>query len=616
MRWGVPAAIGILAVVFGVLFIRYSPILNPPNPFVEAATGITVREVLPGGWGVSPSRDGRFFAFVDWSTGNIAIRNLETGERKQLTDEASYGDPAEYALWSAISPDGNLIAYTWWFEGDRTELRLVGRDGSNPRTILGAEAGFYHETVSWSSNGEHIAIRKFDKPDQLVWVSADDGSVRVLANLGTGNWTGKVFHSPDDRYLAYSHISKKYPQNYDVYLVVTDGSGQTTALVEHPANERVLGWIPGRNAIVFLSDRSGTWDVWLLEISDGQPKADPRRVYTNVGNVNPIGFTDDGSFYYLVHSRWVNNYVTILNPQTGKLVGELTQPLVGYNTALDWSPDGRYLAYSPVGTAPAGIAILQGSLCIRDLQTGEDRTVPCDLRGIFAVRWSPDGSTLLVSGSRYGEVYSRPKSELFSVNRQTGATRLLVERPNQRIIAGDWALDGSGFYFVDGPDGPSLRTEYDGWDSVVFHNLDSGRERKLYENPGLTGYLALCPRGERLAVGLDDPERGASLMVIDVSSGAARQLLKLAEPGSIRGHFDWSSDGRHVYYMKGEDKTGTSLWRIGTQGGGPERLWQTEKRVGSPRIHPAGKQITFDELTDETATWVMEGFIPGPMASK
>jgi Tol biopolymer transport system component len=332
--------------------------------------------------------------------------------------------------------------------------------------------------------------------------------------------------------------------------------------------------------------------------------------------VSPIGFTDEGSFYYLVSSRWVNNYVAALDPQTGKPVGELTQPLVGYNTALDWSPDGRYLAYSPVSTAPGGIAILQGSLCIRDLQTGEDRTVPCDLRGIFAVRWSPDGSTLLVSGSRYGEVYARPKSELFSVNPQTGATKLLVERPNQSIIAGDWALDSSGFYFVDGPEGPSLRTEYDGWDSVVLHHLNSGRETKLYENPGLTGYLALCPKGERLAVGLDDPEKGASLMVIDVSSGAARQLLKLAEPGSISGHFDWSSNGRHLYYMKREDKTGTSLWRIDTQGGSPERLWQTEKRVGSPRIHPHGNQITFDELTDETATWVMEGFIPGPMASK
>ena len=477
-RQSLAAVIVILGVGLVGWFIRYGPILNPPNAFVEAATGITVRDVLPGGYSEGgPSPDGRSFVFVDWGTGNVAIEDSASGERRQLTDEGTWEKPEQFPLWTAISHDGTRIAYTWFLgDGDRTELRLIDSDGSNQRTLLGAESGFNHETVSWSSDGKQIATRRFGDPSQIIWVSAEDGSVRVLATLDNNKWLGKVFHSPDNRYLSYSHTSKKYPPNHDVFMVATDGSGETTVLVEHPANERVLGWIPGRDAIVFLSDRSGTWDVWLLEISDGKAKGDPQRVYTNLGNVAPIGFTDDGSYYYEVYSRWLNNYVTALDPHTGKPVGPITQPLVGYNRALDWSPDGRYLAYSPVRTEPEGPGIFAGSLYVRDLQTGEDRVVPTDLMGIFVVRWSPTGSALLVGGFREREIVdARIKSSLFSVDPRTGVTKLVVEKPKQRIMIGEWAPDGSRCYFVAG-------------DSVFLHDLESGRQTEIYRNERLTDY--------------------------------------------------------------------------------------------------------------------------------
>lgn len=605
-RKSLPVAAVILGLILVAWFIKYGPILNPPNAFVEAATGITVRDVLPGGYSEGgPSPDGRSFVFIDWGTGNVAIEDIATGERKQLTDEGRWEEPEQFPMWAAMSPDGTRIAYTWFLgDGDRTELRLINSDGSNQRTLLGTEAGFNHETVSWSSDGKQIATRRFGEPSQIIWVSAEDGSIRVLATLENNKWLGKVFHSPDNRYLAYSHTSEKYPPNHDVFMVATDGSGETIVLVEHLANERVLGWIPGRDAIVFLSDRSGTWDVWLLEVREGRPWGDPERVYTNLGNVAPLGFTDDGSFYYEVYSRWLNNYVTDLDPQSGKPVGPITQPLVGYNQALDWSPDGRYLAYSPVGTEPEGPGIFAGSLCVRDLQSGEDRVVPTDLMGIFVVRWSPTGSALLVGGFREREVVdARIKSSLFSVDPKTGVTKLVVERPKQRIMIGEWAPGGKLLYFIAG-------------DSVVSHELESGRHTEIYRSEGLTGLLALSNDGERLAAGINDADSGSGLVVIEVSTEAVKELPGLTDPPTMMDLFDWSPDGRHLYYLKAEEQQGTSLWRIDTKHWSPERLWQTNKRVGGLRIHPSGRQIAFAELTHETSVWVMDGFIPGSVASK
>ena len=266
--------ISVIALLMIIWFIKFGPILNPPNPLAEAAAGVEIREVLPGGGSEGgPSPDGQYFAFVDWDTGNIAIEDLATGEHRNLTYNASMEEAKEYALWCAISPDGTSVAYDWYLEDkDFTELRLIGLDGSNQRTILGSDFGTMRETVAWSSDGKYIATTLITKDGrQLGWISISDGSLRVLKTLPGRTWPGKLFHSPDNRHLAYSYPSAKNSSNFDIFLVSTDGSQKTTAIVKHPANERVLGWIPGRAAILFLSDRSGTWDVWLQEITGDKP---------------------------------------------------------------------------------------------------------------------------------------------------------------------------------------------------------------------------------------------------------------------------------------------------------------------------------------------------------
>ena len=566
---------------------NFLPDLKPDESLLAKETGqITVRKVqtnYPGQGGLSP--DGRYLSFTDWDgDGNLVMEDLKTGEKKLLTSNAEV--PKAYAFWSAFSPDGTKIAYDWFREEeDICELHILDLDKGSSRTVLGKDAGFYREGVSWSHDQKHIAtVIITGKQTEIGWVSTEDGTTRVLRTLG-GN-TAVLFPSPDDRYVAYSYDSMKDPSNSDIFLVSTDGSGKTIPLVEHPANDRVLGWIPGRDELLFLSDRSGTWDVWILPVKDDLPAGDPVRIYPNLGDIDPIGFSKAGTYFFQVYSRWNENYISDLDPETGKLVGSLTLLLTGWKSSPDWSPDGRRLAYIDFDNLRGEPFVPFGVLHIRDLENGEDRKIQCD-PGVAAVHWSPDGESLLIRGFSYD---ASTDTGLYIIDAQSGKTRFVVGRPDSAIAMGEWSANGKGIYFFDK-------------DSIILHDLETGRERKLLTKPGLAGPLTLSPDGELLAARIIDKEKGASLITLNVSNG---MINKVATPGEIHG-LDWFADGKYLLYLQRDEKGGTTLYRVPRQGGTPEKLWHTDKDVGRLRVHPDGKQLTFSEGKSESSVRVMAG---------
>jgi len=183
----------------------------------------------------APSPDGRYLSCV-WD-GDLAIRDLATGQNRRLTNEGLVGKG--WASNSVFSPDGKQLAYTWWNDekGD-DELRVVGVDGSEPRVIHHRsleEKTSLHRPAGWSPDGKHIlALGAKDGSPQILLVPPEDGPVRVLTTLPKkshpfwihygGGFSANL--SPNGQFVAYTFFPRDDSGTRDIWAVAVDGSGE------------------------------------------------------------------------------------------------------------------------------------------------------------------------------------------------------------------------------------------------------------------------------------------------------------------------------------------------------------------------------------------------------
>jgi len=587
---------------------RLAALEKPEGPAVKKS--LAVRQVWSGP-GVdafgSPSPDGRYLTFTDWETGDLAIRELSTGKTRRLTNKGSFLPPRAFALNSRISPDNKLVAYSWLNKYGTYDLRLIGIDGSADRALYSKDS-IEAYPQEWSTDGKHIATFLYSNKDedhQIVWTSVEEGSVRVLKTKLEGHATSSgVSHSPDDRYIVYSHPVEEDPDNYDIYLIATDGSGEIP-LVEHPANDRLLGWVPGGKEILFRRDYLGSWDVWSIPVANGKAQGSPKRILSDVGSIVPLGFSQDGSFYFSNMTRRFTTEVAPFDLKTGKVEEQLSKPFLGSNYETVWSPDGEYLAFINEQVGTGGQGFYHRPLHIFHLKTGEEREIAADFE-VRAPRWSPDGSSVLITG------YDKNKSDqkdynggVYKIDVQDGHVSELVQFPPVQDFlmdvwwnnsVSDWSKDGKAIFYLNRG-------------RIFMRDLESGTEKQLYQNNNLARLLILSPDGERLVcVILNVEEATSSLLIMPVSGGEPRELCKLQGSRGPGSDVTWAPDGEYILFTE-KLRKGSVVWRISPDGGEPEKLWQSDKNYVNLNIHPDGQQIVFSTFEQNIEIWVMENFL-------
>lgn len=576
----------------GLLFFLAHLMLEPE--------GMTLRQVWvqPQDVGGAPSPDGRYFSFVDWDTGDLAVRNLDTGESRRVTSKGSWSQSDEFALYSVFSPDGGQIAYSWLNAEKKNifDLRVIGIDGAHERVLYSNEEVSYLQPAAWLADGKQILARfsRRDGTNQIALVSVSDGSVRILKSL---DWRGpgKMRSSLDGKYIVYDFAPGEDSANRDIFLLATDGSREVP-LVEHPADDYVLGWAPDGQRILYASDRTGNWDAWVVHVAAGEPQGEPMLLKGNVGPIEPMGLTRDGSFYYVTATRLMDVYVAAVDPETGKLTEKpkpVTQRFVGRNREPAWSPDGLSLAY--VSTRGQDSAVV----CIRSLKTGEEReVVPRQKISVQRIRWSPDGASILA------RAYDRQRrSRVFRIDVKSGETHVLEENWDQ--VAG-LSHDGKKTYSVrQGADGRA----------ILVRDVTTHEEKELYRAPSSPRILNLSLSGDGQHLAFLERKSGTDdrLKVLRTGGGEARELLRLPQSEIFRqAGVGWTRDGRYLLFGRGRWGK-VELWRIAAAGGKPEKL---ELRVPTPviqrlTVHPDGRRIAFAAgYPQKGAIWVMKNFLP------
>jgi Tol biopolymer transport system component len=136
--------------------------------------------------------------------------------------------------------------------------------------------------LSWSSNGSYLSFETVDFKHRHIKVQALNGSFNKTLTMlprGRGDFLRGMVSSQILSYnsgLSWSHDNYRYAfmSNggigiYNIYVGTIDGDEEIIA--NSPTKEGYASWSPVANELVFVSARSGSGDLYLLELGASKP---------------------------------------------------------------------------------------------------------------------------------------------------------------------------------------------------------------------------------------------------------------------------------------------------------------------------------------------------------
>lgn len=586
----------------------------------QPESGITVQQqwVLPAGPLTEmrqPSPDGRYLPYTNSARMRLSLHDFTTGEDRLVLESPAgsgfFGPPV-------VSPDSKQIVYTRYTRGGGPngghdwELVVAGIDGSNPSVLLRDKQNWFQPRV-WSRDGKFVLVTtpRGDLDLSLVLVSIADRSQRVVTTQGEYS---SMSLSPDGRYVAAYRVSRTagvLPG--PLKLIPTDG-GKEVLLFESTAKNLPPFWTPDGRNILFLSDRSGTTDLWSIGVSDGKPEGEPRLVRSGIGPVEPLGVTNDGSLYYKTSVNAQGDmFVSDLDPATGLVVSKperINGRYVGSaGFPADWSRDGRFLAYTRRDQLEYNRSKII-SIIIRSEATGEEREVFPVPAAAFnqsmpfpnVLKWFPDGRSLLATDFAGRLVFRQ-------MDVQTGQVKVLLDLSDKgkAVFAPSFSPDGKTLFYVESGAG---------FYRVMRRNLENGDEKELYrlgESVGSIDDLSLSTDGRQLALvqaNMDD--KTESLIMVPAEGGSHRELYR--SKMSIN-QVEWTRDDRHLL-LEGypEPSSPGRVWSLSIAGGQPQ---PSTHETGLTAVHPDGRRIAFSRRKGGTEeVWVIKNLLSTPAAPR
>ncbi|MEX1258292.1 MAG: hypothetical protein WEG36_11805 [Gemmatimonadota bacterium] len=564
--------------------------------------------------------DGHSGVVSDWTTGELVLYDLQTGTARPLTDDAKLWESGG-SYSTRISPDGRTVAYTWEnFENDSfpLELRLLEISGGEPRVLYSVDGvGSWIEPHAWAPDGRSlVVVESADGAVRIVLVPIDGGEPRIVRTLAW-RWPGPVEFSPDGRFLVYDVSPDLEHESGDIYLVDLR-TNREHPIVSSPADDRLLGWVPGSDKLLFTSDRTGTTGAWTQRVSDGRAVGSPVLVRPDFWRASPRGFSKDGRFLYTVQTSGRKVWAATVDPTTGEM--GTTEPLLPEPAAggrreapvFSWSSDGRAIAVAwrrSLDHAP--------TLIVRSVTTAETREyrLPSRFNRSAEQRWSRDDGAIFLRM----RVVGGPANAwvLLRVDLSTGRSEVFDIPVKDREVFNGFETLPDGRSVLLRRQIPPATPEEPNIARLTIRDLETGSERDVFDVRGSGLVFAVSPDGSRVAAFGSPQGTRAELFVIPLDGSAEPRRMGEVPFIPRGGHFFWDSSGTALLQLSptsigANASTSYQLDRFPLDGSArtttrvmfPEHA---ESPTGLVMMSPRSDRLAFVSGDTSYELWALEG---------
>jgi tricorn protease len=409
------------------------------------------------------SPDGRSIAFV--ADGGIWTVPAQGGDARLLVSDSLGANTRPL-----YSPDGRHLAFRTDAVGEGSGIYVLdlasnvvqrvtyadsadaldawSRDGqwlylSSPRDNVGGMQGVYRVRAG---GGTPMPVSMEPYRNEDMAAPSPDGKQLALVGGGMGDW-------------QWWRHGRSHLDEGAIWLLTDDGSHQYRRLSADNARAEWPMWTPAGNTIYYMSDRSGTENIWRIDLTGGETQlshfTDGRLLWPTLSaDGRVMAFERDFAIWTLDpasgqahavpiqlqgvirgpaarHQEMHDGFSQIaLSPDGKKLAliahgevyatdadkGGLAQR-ISHSAAEEyqpvWAPDSRRLVY---GSHREG----HGQLFLYDFASGKETALGKDDGDDTRPRFSPDGKQL---------AYVRDQRELCVLDIASGKVRVLARAP-------------------------------------------------------------------------------------------------------------------------------------------------------------------------------------------
>lgn len=423
--------------------------------------------------------------------------------------------------------------------------------------------------------------------------------------------------SSDDETIIFEFLG-------DIFTIPANG-GEAVAVTEGMGFDSQPAYSPDSELIAFVSDRSGSENLWIANADGSAAKAltsDSEAQFTSPA------WTPDGLYVIVSRSSWGlrTNELWMYHKDGGNGV-RLTTAKAAANTPTSQrlnalgpqvSADGRYVYYaSRRGGFSYNLSIPAWTIARMDLETGDTDTVITAQGSAMRPILSPDGRYMVYAtrfdaetGLRLRDLETGEDDWLiFPVTRDDQESRFTRDLYPAATFTSDSSsllttFDGK-IQSVSVPDGIATEIPFSvtmehpiGPDLDFEQSIETGDiQVRIAQTP------AVSPDGEEIVF--------SALGELYVHAIEDNETRLLDEAGSAAFHPSWSPDGRDIVYVSWEPEGG-HIWKIRANGSGnPDQLTENLAYYTDPVFTPDGEQVV--ALRASNASYVSREVDFGPV---